>query len=211
MSFGWRLPQPKLLTLLMFLGIMLSTSLAHASNSDRRLTVFLMGGSSSPVGDFDAVAKAGFNWGGGAELAFRSNWAIGIVVHRVEFRHQDVWYDSWHRSWRYTDWTFIRGNWYGKYILRKKGVSPFFKVGIGVYSMENRRTLVGSSQVKSQNNGVSLVPGAGLEYLTKKVLFFIETDYNIVLRKSMGGCQWTNREAQFFEFFFGVGFFVLNF
>ena len=210
MIFRWRLAQRKLLIAFVLLGIGFSTSYAFASHSEKKLNIFLAGGGSYPVGEFADGAKIGSNWAGGAELRFRLNWAIGIVVHRVEFEHQRVSYNSWVNSWTYTDWTFIRGNWYAKYSLRRKALSPFLKAGLGIYSMESMRTLVGASRTKSQITGYSVVPGVGLEYLTERILFFVGTDYNIVLRSSTGGCTRSHQAAQFFDLFFGVGFFISN-
>ena len=208
MKLSGHFAQQKLLAVFTCLAIMLSSSNAFASRAEKRLNILLAGGRSYPLSQFADIAKIGSNWAGGAELRFRSNWAIGIVLHRAEFEHLRVWYDFWHNAWTYTDWTFIRGNWYAKYTLRGKGISPFLKFGLGIYFMESKRTLVRGPQSKGQTTGYSVVPGAALEYATKIFMFFIQTDYNIVLRKSIGGCTASNRLSQFFDLFLGVGFFI---
>lgn len=191
--------------------LIICTPVESSTKTNSRLIIFVTGGRSDPIGDFNGVAKAGSNWGGGIEHQFGSKWAVGIVVHRVEFKHQDVWYDSWLRLWTYTDWTFIRGDWYVKYNLRKSGVSPFLKTGLGIYSMEGKKTVGSGYQATNwQTTGCSLVPGVGLEYSTKKIIVFIETNYNIVSRKSIGGDVARIRLTQFFDFFFGVGFPIVN-
>ncbi len=210
MRFVRQSVQRKLLMASVFLAIMLSTSYVFASNSDKRLNIFFAGGGSFPVSDFSNIAKSGFNWGAGAELRFPSNWAMGIVVHGTEFEHQRVVYNSWLRSWRSIDWTFVRGNWYGKYLIRKKGISPFFKTGIGIYSLKGKNTFAGRNQTISETTGYSIVPGVGVEYSTKRALLFAEIDYNFVLRESTGGCVISTEVSQFFDLFLGVAFFLSN-
>jgi len=208
MNISGHFAQQKLLAVFTCLAIMLSTSNAFASRAEKSLNIFLAGGRSYPVGEFDQEVKAGYNWAGGAELRFPSNWATGIVVHWAEFEHQRTVYNSWLRAWRSIDWTFIRGNWYGKYFLRKTGISPSFKAGLGIYYLEGKNTYAGSSRRISQTTGYSVVPGARLEYSNKRVLVFMEIDYNFVFRESTGGDVISTEIRQFFDLFLGVGFFI---
>ena len=194
-----------------FLGNLLSNNCAWASRSNKSLHVFAAGGGSCPVGQFDHEVRAGYNWGGGVELRFPSNWATGIVIHRAEFEHQRVYYSSRLRSWGGIDWTFIRGNWYGKYFFRKRGISPFFKTGLGIYRLEGKSTYAGWNRRTSQTTAYSIVPGTGLEYARQRVSVFLEIDYNFVFRESTGGCVPSIEIRQFFDLFLGVGFFLADF
>lgn len=196
-----------LLTTFTLLLILLSTGHVSASETGKRLAVFAAGGRSYPVGQFADLAKISGNWGAGGELRFPSNLAIGIVVHAVEFEHLRPSFNQWSGQLGYNDWSFVRGNWYGKYRLRRKGVSPFLKAGVGVYSMKNRCTLVGASRTETQTTGWSIVPGLGLEYCTKRILFFTEANFNVVNR-STGGCTGSHQAAPFFDLLLGAGFFI---
>jgi len=198
-----------LLTAFVFLAILFSTSCGFASDSHSRLSVFLAGGSSYPVGKFSDIAKIGPHWAGGVELQFPSNWALGFDLHWAQFDHQKVYYSSWHRSWTYVDWGFIRGNLYAKYFAKARGFSPFVKFGLGLYSMENKRTYLGTSSTKGQMTGYSLVPGIGLRYSTKRFSIFAEVDHNFVFRRATGGCTSTHELSQFFDLYAGLGFFLL--
>jgi hypothetical protein len=205
----------KLLALLIFLGNIVSYNYACACNPDKKLIISGIGGASFPIGEFSQGVKVGFNWGGGVEYQVLPNWAIGSSVQTVDFKHsicrRDTWDSSWiYHDWTYTDWSFVRGNLYGKYIFKRTKDSPFLKLGIGAYVMEDIHTFIGSSQVKTRNNGLSLVPGAGIQYLTKKVLFFIEVDYNMVITRHMGGSRMHKQRSQFFDLLFGVGFQILG-
>jgi hypothetical protein len=198
-----------LLTALTLLLVLLSTGYVSASETPKRFSIFLAGGRSYPLVQFADLAKISGNWGAGAELRFGSNLAIGIVVHAVEFKHLRPSFDHWSGQLRYNDWSFVRGNWYGKYSLRRRGISPFVKAGVGVYSMKNRCTLVGESPTESQITGCSIAPGLGLEYCTKRILFFTEADFNIVNRSTAGGTG-SHQAAPFFDLLLGVGFFISN-
>lgn len=197
-----------LLATFTLLLILLSTGHVSASETGKKLAVFAAGGRSYPVGQFADLVKISGNWGAGAELRFPSNWAIGIVVHGAEFEHQRVVYNSWLGSWRSIDWTFVRANWYAKYLVRKSGISPFVSAGLGIYSLEGKNTFQGGSQTITKTKGSSIVPGVGVEYSTKRALFFAQIDYNLVLRKSTGGCVSYSKVTQFFDLFLGVGLFV---
>lgn len=211
MRFGRQLRRQKLLIALIFLAIMLSANYTWASSSDKKLSIFLAGGRSYPVGQFDHEVRVGYNWGGGVELRFPSNWAMGIVIHRAEFEHQRVYYSSRLRSWGGIDWTFIRGNWYGKHFFRKADLSPFFKTGLGIYRLEGKNTYAGWNSRVSRTTAYSIVPGAGLEYSKKRVSVFMEIDYNFVFRESTGGCVQRTDIRQFFDLFLGIGYFIADF
>lgn len=196
----------KISTFVTFLGVMLISNYGHPSNLDKKLIFFLDGGQSKPISDFGGQVNPGFNWGGGVEFRFLPNWAVGTSVNRVDFKHKDIWYDSWNFSWRYTDWTFLRGYFWGKYILKAKGFSPFLKSGIGIYLIKDKNTIIGKSQGENQYHGFSLIPGIGFEYSVKNILFFIEADYNIITTKHLGGDRLIKQNSQFVDLFLGMGF-----
>jgi hypothetical protein len=209
MNSCWLCERRILLTTLALLLVLLSAGDVSASETAKRLSIFLAGGRSYPVGHFVDLAKISGNWGAGAELRFGSNLAIGMVVHAVEFKHLRPSFDRWSGQLRYNDWSFVRGNWYGKYSLRKRGISPFLKTGVGFYSMKNRCTQAGESRTESQITGCSIAPGLGLEYCTNRILFFTEADFNIVNRSIAGGTG-SHQAAPFFDLLLGVGFFISN-
>lgn len=162
------------------------------------------------MGEFDWETKPGFNWGGGVELMFPTNWATGISIHGAHFEHQRILYDAWGHSRRLVDWDFIRVNWYGRYSLGKKRIIPFLQGGIGLYYLEGRNTYGGGNQKLSQTTGLSLVPGLGLEYGKRRFSIFVQTDYNFVFRESIEGDVIRNVVRQFFDLFLGVKFYISN-
>jgi opacity protein-like surface antigen len=198
------------MTTFAFLLILLWTGHVSASETGKRLAIFAAGGRSYPVGNFEREAKATFNWGAGVELRFPSNWATGITVHGAQFEHQRAAYDSWQRSWRSVDWSFVRVNWYGKHFLRRTGIRPFLQGGIGIYYLEGRNTYAGQNRKISQTTAYSVVPGMGLEYSQNRFLVFVETDCNFVFRESIGGDLISTEIRRFFDLFLGVGFFISN-
>jgi hypothetical protein len=201
----------RILTLAIFLLIiLLSSSYGDTLDLDHKLLFFLVGGQSKPVGDFRGQVKAGISLGGGVEYQFLPNWAIGSSIHKIDFKHKNIWYDPWSSAWTYTDWTFIRANLYGKYIFIRKNFTPYLKLGFGIYFIEDKRTFIGKSQLKSHNDGLSSVPGAGFEYLTEKLRFFVETNYNIITTKHLGGDRLHKQGSQFFDFLIGVGFCLID-
>jgi hypothetical protein len=206
----WVLCFKKLLLVLPFLLLPLANNQVSASEKGTRLSVFLTSGMSYPVGDFDREVKAGFNWGGGAELRFPSSWATGIVFHSARFEHLREGYNAWTRKWWAVDWSFIRGNWYGKYFLMKTGLCPFLKGGIGLYYLEGRNVYQGQNYRISHTTSYSLVPGLGMEYSGRSFFVCIESNYNIVFRNSVGGDLISIVNRQFFDVFLGVGFFIKN-
>ncbi len=207
---SWRLCDRRiLLPTLAFLLVLASAGYVSASETAKRWSIFLAGGRSYPLGHFADLAKISGNWGAGVELRFPSNLAIGIVVHAVEFKHLRPSFDEWSGRLRYNDWSFVGCNWYGKYSLRKRGISPFLKAGVGVYSMENRCTQAGASRTETQTTGWSIVPVLGLEYCTKRIFLFTEADFNLV-NTTTAGYTGSHQAAPFFDLLLGVGFFISN-
>jgi len=199
-----------ILTLAVFLGFMLPSFCGFASDLDNKLFFFLAGGQSIPVGDFSEEVKTAFNWGVGVEYRFLSNWAIGAYINKADFKHKNTWYDSWNLSWTYRDWTFIRANLWGKYIFFRKNFTPFLKLGIGSYFIENKITFIGESELKRKDSRLSLVPGVGFEYKIKRFIFYLETDYNIMMTKTVGGDRLYINRKEFLNILLGVGFCLLE-
>ena len=139
---------------------------------------------------------------------------MGISINGVDFKHKNIYYDPWFSSYTYIDWSVNRVNFWGKYIFVRKSLSPFLKLGIDSYFIEERLNYVyqeASQQRKSRKEGFSIIPGGGFEYLTKKLLIFIEVAYNIIPTNRWNGDVVHEKGSQFFDFLFGAGFNVLNF
>jgi len=201
----------KLVILMIFLGTMSSISYAHDSNLNKRIAFYVNGGRSRPIGDFDADAKAAFNWGGGIEYQFTPSWSAGASAQKINFGHKDVLYDPWNRAWRYADWSFFAINLYGRYSLMRKSLSPYAKLGIALYSIESKNISMekpddkNRNEFKNRENTISIIPALGFRYSTKGFFLFAEANYNITPTTHFGGERVTYQTSQFLNFLLGVG------
>ena len=186
----------KLQTLLIILSTVFLAGRVYAydSNKDRKLNFFFNYGEALPVGDFnDQVKNDPFNLGVGVEYQFPSKWSIGASVHKIEFNHKEIWYDSWNRDWRYTDWTFSTINLYGKYSFTRKSFTPYGRLGLALYSIETKNAWMEKPDDKhphlfeGRETMVSFIPALGCRYSIKRFFLFMEANYNITYTTNPGG------------------------
>lgn len=132
----------------------------------------LGGGASVPVGDFEEVAKTGFNFGANYGYYVSSQFSLGVEAKYHRYAASDELEDLSEALFFILTglpvdlditWSVFQGTAYGKFLFVDGDFSPYLRGTVGYYSLRLAVSAFGQSDSESDGN-IGFGGGLGIQF-----------------------------------------------